>query len=164
MVIESDANGDETMEKTNETDFIPNLSQTDNSSDRLPQMQQSDEIDTIVSKNELAVQTDQMYFMHREVQTDHSIHSIITRDQATQTEQDQQDVQNALKDSNGSLDTPPDSPNSPTGSCDSPISQTAIEDNRKEWNNAQNLDSREDMKLSNDGKLLLWLHYFEFHG
>lgn len=77
MVIESDAEGDETMEETNETDFIPNLSQTDNnSSEQLPQMHQSDEIDTIVSKNELAVQTDQMDFMHREVQSVQSLPEI----------------------------------------------------------------------------------------
>lgn len=69
-----------------------------------------------------------------------------------------------MNDSNGSLETPPDSPDSPTGSCDSRISQTATENNRKEWNNAHNLDSCEAMKSSNDGKLLFWLHYFEFHG
>lgn len=155
MVVQSDTEGDEVMEEINEIDFIPNLSQPNNC-DQLPRMHQLDEVDTIVSNNELAVQTDQMDFMHREVQTDCLI---ITRDQATQTEQDQQNIQNALKDSNDcSLQTPPYSPSSSIGSHDLKIPPTTIENNREEWNNDYNLD------FSREGKLLFWLHYFEFHG
>lgn len=140
MVVESDVEGDETMEKTNETDSIPKSSQMNNS-DQLPQMHQSDKI----------VQTNQMDFMHREVQTDYSV---ITRDQATQTEQNQQDIQNALNDLNDSLETAPNSLNSFIASGGSQSESTAIENNREKWNNDHHFYySQEAMKSFNDGKL-----------
>lgn len=156
--VESDAERDqvkshETAEETNETNLISNLSQT-NEED---QLHHQNEIETsqhnllndtpnvgafeTVQQNESAVQTDRMILMHREVQTDGLV---ITRDQATQTDQNQQDNHSALKESNdylkNLLDTPTDSPNSSFGSCHSPIPLTAA-DEQKERDNDHDLNS-----------------------
>lgn len=168
-VVESDAERDhvpshETAKGTNETESISNLSQTENRNE-IETSQHNFLNDTpnvgtfeTVLQNESAVQTDRMILMHREVQTDCLV---ITRDQATQTEQNQQENHSALKESidysKNSFETPKDSPNSSIGSCDLPITdEQEKRDNHHDFNSF-----REATKLPNDGELFN-IYYFGY--